>query len=93
VEVSTDNNNWTLVVDKTNNTSTAQTQRDSFTATASIITVHQFTGVILIMSDFEGIRAHLTAKRAWRGRGITIYDYHAPSPGYWNPCQSSGWRS
>jgi uncharacterized SAM-binding protein YcdF (DUF218 family) len=50
-----------------------------------IITAHQFTGVILIMSDFEGIRAHLTAKRAWRGRGIAIYDYHAPSPGYWHP--------
>lgn len=40
--------------------------------------------VVLVMSDFEGIRAHLTAKRAWRGQGITIYDYHAPSAGHWN---------
>jgi uncharacterized SAM-binding protein YcdF (DUF218 family) len=50
-----------------------------------ILIAHQFNTVILIMSDFEGIRAHLTAKRAWRGHGITIYDYHAPSPGYWHP--------
>lgn len=40
--------------------------------------------VVLIMSDFEGIRAHLTAKRAWLGRGIEIYDYHAPSVGHWS---------
>jgi uncharacterized SAM-binding protein YcdF (DUF218 family) len=50
-----------------------------------IIAAHQFTNVILVMSDFEGIRAHLTAKRAWRGQGITIYDYHAPSAGHWSP--------
>jgi uncharacterized SAM-binding protein YcdF (DUF218 family) len=40
--------------------------------------------VVLVMSDFEGIRAHLTAKRAWRGQGFTIYDCHAPSTGHWN---------
>jgi uncharacterized SAM-binding protein YcdF (DUF218 family) len=50
-----------------------------------IIAARQFTAVILVMSDFEGIRAHLTAKRAWRGHGIAIYDYHAPSPGHWHP--------
>jgi uncharacterized SAM-binding protein YcdF (DUF218 family) len=42
-----------------------------------IIAAHQFTAVVLVMSDFEGIRAHLTAKRAWHGQGIKIYDYHA----------------
>ena len=39
VEVSTDNTNWTLVVDKTNNTSTAQTQTDNFTATARYVRI------------------------------------------------------
>jgi alpha-L-rhamnosidase len=39
VEVSTDNINWTLMVDKTNNTSTAQTQTDSFTATAQFVRI------------------------------------------------------
>jgi uncharacterized SAM-binding protein YcdF (DUF218 family) len=43
-----------------------------------------FTRVVLVMSDFEAIRTHLTAKRAWQGQGITIYDYHAPSPGHWS---------
>ena len=43
-----------------------------------------FTRVVLVMSDFEAIRAHLTARRAWQGQGITIYDYHAPSPGHWS---------
>jgi uncharacterized SAM-binding protein YcdF (DUF218 family) len=61
-----------------------------------IIEAHQFTAVVLVMSDFEGIRAHLTAKRAWCGHGIAIYDYHAPSPGYWNPwtwwLTPAGWR-
>jgi hypothetical protein len=32
IEVSNNNTNWTVVVDKTNNTSTAQTQNDPFTA-------------------------------------------------------------
>lgn len=50
-----------------------------------IIKHHGFTAVVLVMSDFEGIRAHLTAKRAWLNQGIKIYDYHAPSAGHWNP--------
>ncbi|MBC8074727.1 MAG: YdcF family protein [Chloroflexales bacterium] len=49
-----------------------------------ILKEHGFAQVVLVMSDFEGIRAHLTAKRAWRGHGITIYDCHAPSVGHWN---------
>jgi hypothetical protein len=39
VEVSTDNTNWTLKVDKTANTSTAQTQNDPFTATARYVRI------------------------------------------------------
>jgi uncharacterized SAM-binding protein YcdF (DUF218 family) len=50
-----------------------------------IIRAQHFQSVVLIMSDFEGIRAHLTAKRAWHGQGLTIYDCHAPSTGHWNP--------
>lgn len=50
-----------------------------------IIQARHFRSVVLIMSDFEGLRAHLTAKRAWQGQGLTIYDYHAPSAGHWNP--------
>lgn len=46
---------------------------------------NNFETVILVMSDFEGIRAHLTAKRAWQGQGIKIYDYHASSKGHWSP--------
>jgi uncharacterized SAM-binding protein YcdF (DUF218 family) len=61
-----------------------------------IIETHRFASVVLVMSDFEGVRAHLTAKRAWRGRAIAIYDYHAPSPGYWSPwtwwLRPAGWR-
>lgn len=49
-----------------------------------ILRAHGCTTVVLVMSDFEGIRAHLTAKRAWRGQGFTIYDFHAPSRGHWN---------
>lgn len=49
-----------------------------------ILLAHGYTSVVLVMSDFEGLRAHLTAKRAWRGRAITIYDLHAPSRGHWN---------
>lgn len=46
IEVSTDNTNWTLKVDKTGNTSSAQTQTDNFTATARYvrITVTGLTG-------------------------------------------------
>jgi beta-glucanase (GH16 family) len=39
VEVSTDNTTWTLKVDKTANTSTAQTQTDNFTATARYVRI------------------------------------------------------
>jgi len=39
VEVSTDNISWTLAVDKTKNTSSAQTQKDNFTATARYIRI------------------------------------------------------
>jgi hypothetical protein len=60
-----------------------------------IIKAHGFTTVVLVMSDFEGIRAHLTARRAWRGQGLAIYDCHAPSPGHWSPwtwwLSRSGW--
>ncbi len=49
-----------------------------------ILVAHGWTRVLLIMSDFEGIRAHLTARRAWRGRGISIFDWHARSDGHWN---------
>jgi uncharacterized SAM-binding protein YcdF (DUF218 family) len=49
-----------------------------------ILLAHGCRSVVLVMSDFEGIRAHLTAKRAWRGQGLTIYDAHAPSRGHWN---------
>lgn len=39
VEVSTDNISWTLVVDKTKNTGSAQTQKDSFTITARYVRI------------------------------------------------------
>ncbi|WP_312369860.1 rhamnogalacturonan lyase family protein [Lachnoclostridium sp.] len=39
IETSTDNNTWTLRADKTNNTSTAQTQSDSFSATARYVRI------------------------------------------------------
>lgn len=51
----------------------------------SIIQNHNFKSVILVMSDFTGLRAHLTAKRAWLGNGIKIYDSHASSGAHWNP--------
>jgi uncharacterized SAM-binding protein YcdF (DUF218 family) len=50
-----------------------------------ILEARGFTSVVLVMSDFEGIRAHLTAKRAWLGRGIAIFDCHARSTGHWHP--------
>ena len=49
-----------------------------------LIQAHGFRSVVLVMSDFEGIRAHLTARKAWRGHGIRIYDRHAPSRGHWS---------
>jgi hypothetical protein len=39
VEVSTNNVNWTLVADKTNNTSTALTQTDNFSTTARYVRI------------------------------------------------------
>lgn len=39
IETSADNATWTLKVDKTNNTSTAQTQADSFTGTARYVRI------------------------------------------------------
>ena len=48
------------------------------------------------MSDFKGIRAQPTAKKARRGQGIRLYDWRAPSPGHWNPhtwwLSREGWR-
>ena len=50
-----------------------------------ILDSHGWTRVLLIMSDFEGIRAHLTARRAWRGRAFEIFDLHADSTSHWHP--------
>jgi uncharacterized SAM-binding protein YcdF (DUF218 family) len=50
-----------------------------------IIRAQRFQSIVLVMSDYEGLRAHLTAKRAWAGQGVTIYDCHAPSVGHWDP--------
>jgi uncharacterized SAM-binding protein YcdF (DUF218 family) len=52
--------------------------------TTPILAAHGWTRVILVMSDFEGIRAHLTARRAWHGRGIAIFDCHAASIDHWS---------
>jgi uncharacterized SAM-binding protein YcdF (DUF218 family) len=61
-----------------------------------ILNEHEFTSIILVMSDFEGLRAHLTAKKAWSGSGLQIYNYHAPSPGHWTGSwwwlSREGWR-
>jgi uncharacterized SAM-binding protein YcdF (DUF218 family) len=50
----------------------------------AILERHGFSSVVLVMSDFEGIRAHLTARRAWIGRRLAIYDCHARSIGHWH---------
>jgi len=50
-----------------------------------IIQQHNFKTAILVMSDFTGLRAHLTAKRAWVGSAVKIYNSHAPSGSHWNP--------
>ncbi len=50
-----------------------------------ILDAHGWTRVLLIMSDFEGIRAHLTARRAWQGRAFEIFDLHADSTSHWHP--------
>ena len=47
----------------------------------SILKQQGFTSIVLVMSDFTGIRAHLTAKRALLGYEIDIYNSHAPSSG------------
>jgi len=39
IEVSPDNTNWTMVADKTGNSSTSQVQTDSFTATARYVRI------------------------------------------------------
>ena len=61
-----------------------------------ILAQHDFRRVILVMSDFEGVRCHLTARRAWWGKGIQVYNSHAPSPGHWSPwgwwLSREGWR-
>lgn len=61
-----------------------------------IIQQHEFRTVILVMSDFTGLRAHLTAKRAWAGSGIQIFNSHAPSGSHWNRWRwwlsREGWR-
>ncbi len=49
-----------------------------------IIREKGFSSIVLVMSDFEGLRAHLTAAKSWSGQGISIYDWHAPSPGHWS---------
>jgi uncharacterized SAM-binding protein YcdF (DUF218 family) len=61
-----------------------------------VIAARGAQSVVLVMSDFEAIRAHLTARRAWWGQPIRIYDDHAPSPGHWHPytwwLSREGWR-
>ena len=49
-----------------------------------IIKARGFSSVVLVMSDFEGLRAHLTASKSWSGTGVRIYNWHAPSPGHWS---------
>lgn len=49
-----------------------------------IIQQHKFKTVILVMSDFTGLRAHLTAKLVWTGTEIEIYNSHASSGSHWN---------
>ena len=51
-----------------------------------IIREKGFSSIVLVMSDFEGLRAHLTAAKSWSGQGISIYDWHAPSTGHWIAC-------
>jgi len=56
-----------------------------------IIQRQKFKTVILVMSDFTGLRAHLTAKQAWMKSDIKIYNSHAPSGSHWN--QWTWWLS
>jgi len=61
-----------------------------------IIQAQGFRTVVLIMSDFEGLRVYLTARREWLGQGLEIYECHAPSRGHWSPwtwwLTSEGWN-
>ena len=50
-----------------------------------ILQRHNLKSVILVMSDFTGLRAYLTAKRAWLENGIELYNSHASSGIHWNP--------
>ncbi len=63
----------------------ASNTAENCTLSLPVLRRHGFRSVVLVMSDFEGIRAHLTARKAWRGAGIEIFDCHAPSPGHWAP--------
>jgi uncharacterized SAM-binding protein YcdF (DUF218 family) len=67
-----------LMEDRATNTA------ENATYALPIILARQFQRIVLVMSDYEGLRAHLTAKRAWADQGLTIYDCHAPSPGHWH---------
>ncbi len=71
------------------NRATNTAENASFALTT--IQQHEFKTVILVMSDFTGLRAHLTAKRAWMGSNIKIYNSHAPSGSHWN--QWTWWLS
>ncbi|BCS34252.1 hypothetical protein TBR22_A34810 [Luteitalea sp. TBR-22] len=61
-----------------------------------ILEAHGWRRVILVMSDFEGLRAHLTARRAWLGKDVTLYDMHASSAPRWSRwgwwTSAEGWR-
>ncbi len=49
-----------------------------------ILQEQNFSSVVLVMSDFTGLRAYLTAKKAWQGHDFQIYNSHAPSAKHWN---------
>jgi len=74
IEVSTDNTNWTLVVDRTNNTSTAQTQSHSFSATARYVRI-----------TVTGLPANTWASfwefRVFGSSGATATPTRTPTPG------------
>jgi uncharacterized SAM-binding protein YcdF (DUF218 family) len=61
-----------------------------------ILETHGWRRVVLVMSDFEGLRAHLTARRAWEGKSVTLYDMHASSWPRWSRwgwwTSAEGWR-
>ncbi len=49
-----------------------------------ILQEQNFSSVVLVMSDFAGLRAHLTAKKAWQDHNFQIYNSHASSSGHWS---------